>query len=129
MDIVYAQTPRLLLAAAPDVFANDIFAMKGGGEQSFRSGHAAPFHYHRCCLISVYSNSRFHQLTTSEATPDLAPLLSQAISHNKPKLLYRSVDVCDLDLPAFKWATNPLRDEGVHFGSVCLIVDLFTIEK
>jgi predicted nucleotidyltransferase component of viral defense system len=30
MDSTYADTVRLLLAAAPDVFANDIFAMKGG---------------------------------------------------------------------------------------------------
>ena len=30
MDKTYADTVRLLLAAAPDVFANDIFAMKGG---------------------------------------------------------------------------------------------------
>ncbi|MGH9784358.1 MAG: nucleotidyl transferase AbiEii/AbiGii toxin family protein, partial [Terriglobia bacterium] len=30
MDESYAQTVRLLLRAAPDVFANDIFAMKGG---------------------------------------------------------------------------------------------------
>ena len=30
MDKVYAQTVRLLLTAAPEVFANDIFAMKGG---------------------------------------------------------------------------------------------------
>lgn len=30
MDAIYAQTVRLLLMAAPDVFANDIFAMKGG---------------------------------------------------------------------------------------------------
>lgn len=30
MDKAYADTARLLLTAAPDVFANDIFAMKGG---------------------------------------------------------------------------------------------------
>jgi predicted nucleotidyltransferase component of viral defense system len=30
MDKTYADTVRLLLTAAPDVFANDIFAMKGG---------------------------------------------------------------------------------------------------
>lgn len=30
MDNSYAPTARLLLTAAPDVFANDIFAMKGG---------------------------------------------------------------------------------------------------
>jgi Nucleotidyl transferase AbiEii toxin, Type IV TA system len=30
MDKVYADTVRLLLKVAPDVFANDIFAMKGG---------------------------------------------------------------------------------------------------
>jgi predicted nucleotidyltransferase component of viral defense system len=30
MDKAYADTVRLLLAVAPDVFANDIFAMKGG---------------------------------------------------------------------------------------------------
>jgi predicted nucleotidyltransferase component of viral defense system len=30
MDKAYADTVRLLLTAAPDVFANDIFAMKGG---------------------------------------------------------------------------------------------------
>ena len=30
MDESYAQTVRLLLRAVPDVFANDIFAMKGG---------------------------------------------------------------------------------------------------
>ncbi len=30
MDRTYAETVRLLLTAAPDVFANDIFAMKGG---------------------------------------------------------------------------------------------------
>lgn len=30
MDKVYADTVRLLLAAVPEVFANDIFAMKGG---------------------------------------------------------------------------------------------------
>ena len=30
MDTLYAQTVRLLLAVAPDVFANEIFAMKGG---------------------------------------------------------------------------------------------------
>jgi predicted nucleotidyltransferase component of viral defense system len=30
MDRAYADTVRLLLTAAPDVFANDIFAMKGG---------------------------------------------------------------------------------------------------
>jgi predicted nucleotidyltransferase component of viral defense system len=30
MDKVYADTVRLLLTAAPEVFANDIFAMKGG---------------------------------------------------------------------------------------------------
>ena len=30
MDESYAQTVRLLLRAAPEVFANDIFAMKGG---------------------------------------------------------------------------------------------------
>ena len=30
MDKAYADTVRLLLSAAPDVFANDIFAMKGG---------------------------------------------------------------------------------------------------
>lgn len=30
MDNIYAQTVRLLLMAAPDVFANEIFAMKGG---------------------------------------------------------------------------------------------------
>ena len=30
MDKVYADTVRLLLRVAPDVFANDIFAMKGG---------------------------------------------------------------------------------------------------
>ncbi|MBM3341101.1 MAG: nucleotidyl transferase AbiEii/AbiGii toxin family protein [Betaproteobacteria bacterium] len=30
MDKVYADAVRLLLAAAPEVFANDIFAMKGG---------------------------------------------------------------------------------------------------
>lgn len=30
MDNLYAQTVRLLLTAAPDVFANEIFAMKGG---------------------------------------------------------------------------------------------------
>lgn len=30
MDKAHADTVRLLLAAAPDVFANDIFAMKGG---------------------------------------------------------------------------------------------------
>lgn len=30
MDKTYADTLRLLLTAAPDVFANDIFALKGG---------------------------------------------------------------------------------------------------
>ena len=30
MDKTYADTVRLLLAVSPDVFANDIFAMKGG---------------------------------------------------------------------------------------------------
>lgn len=30
MDTLYAQTVRLLLTVAPDVFANEIFAMKGG---------------------------------------------------------------------------------------------------
>lgn len=30
MDKNYADTVRLLLAVAPEVFANDIFAMKGG---------------------------------------------------------------------------------------------------
>jgi len=30
MDKTYADAVRLLLAAAPEVFANDIFAMKGG---------------------------------------------------------------------------------------------------
>lgn len=30
MDKAYADTVRPLLTAAPDVFANDIFAMKGG---------------------------------------------------------------------------------------------------
>jgi hypothetical protein len=30
MDKAYADAVRLLLAAAPEVFANDIFAMKGG---------------------------------------------------------------------------------------------------
>ena len=30
MDKVYADAVRLLLATAPEVFANDIFAMKGG---------------------------------------------------------------------------------------------------
>ena len=30
MDKTYADTVRLLLAIVPDVFANDIFAMKGG---------------------------------------------------------------------------------------------------
>ena len=30
MDKIYADTVRLLLAVAPDVFANDIFALKGG---------------------------------------------------------------------------------------------------
>lgn len=30
MDKTYADTVRLLLAVAPDVFANGIFAMKGG---------------------------------------------------------------------------------------------------
>ena len=30
MDKAYADTVRLLLTAAPDVFANNIFAMKGG---------------------------------------------------------------------------------------------------
>ena len=30
MDKVYADAVRLLLAAAPEVFANDIFAMKPG---------------------------------------------------------------------------------------------------
>jgi len=30
MDTIYAQTVRLLLTIAPDIFANDIFAMKGG---------------------------------------------------------------------------------------------------
>src|SRR5690606_26943680 len=30
MDKAYADTVRLLLAIVPDVFANDIFAMKGG---------------------------------------------------------------------------------------------------
>src|SRR3546814_757140 len=30
MDKTYADTVRLLLAVAPDVFANDIFALKGG---------------------------------------------------------------------------------------------------
>lgn len=30
MDKVYAATVRLLLQAAPDVFASDLFAMKGG---------------------------------------------------------------------------------------------------
>jgi hypothetical protein len=30
MDKGYADTVRLLLAITPDVFANDIFAMKGG---------------------------------------------------------------------------------------------------
>lgn len=30
MDKTYADTVRLLLAIMPDVFANDIFAMKGG---------------------------------------------------------------------------------------------------
>ena len=30
MDKGYAETVRLLLAVAPEVFANDIFAMKGG---------------------------------------------------------------------------------------------------
>jgi hypothetical protein len=30
MDKLYADAVRVLLAAAPDVFANDIFAMKGG---------------------------------------------------------------------------------------------------
>lgn len=30
MDKVYADTVRLVLKVAPDVFANDIFAMKGG---------------------------------------------------------------------------------------------------
>ncbi len=30
MDKAYADTVRLLLQVAPDVFANDIFAMKGG---------------------------------------------------------------------------------------------------
>src|SRR5260370_32182082 len=30
MDKTYADTVRLLLAVAPDVFANDIFVMKGG---------------------------------------------------------------------------------------------------
>src|SRR3546814_5285140 len=30
MDKTYADTVRLLLAVAPDVFANDIFATKGG---------------------------------------------------------------------------------------------------
>jgi len=30
MDKAYADAVRLLLAAAPEVFANDTFAMKGG---------------------------------------------------------------------------------------------------
>lgn len=30
MDKSYADTVRLLLQVVPDVFANDIFAMKGG---------------------------------------------------------------------------------------------------
>lgn len=30
MDRTYADTVRLLLAIVPDVFANDVFAMKGG---------------------------------------------------------------------------------------------------
>jgi Nucleotidyl transferase AbiEii toxin, Type IV TA system len=30
MDRAYADTVRLLLSAAPDVFANNIFALKGG---------------------------------------------------------------------------------------------------
>lgn len=30
MDKSYADTVRLLLTIAPEVFANDIFAMKGG---------------------------------------------------------------------------------------------------
>jgi len=42
MDKVYADTVRLLLAIAPDVFRNDIFALKGRhGDQSVRAGHAA----------------------------------------------------------------------------------------
>jgi len=30
MDKAYADTVRLLLSVAPDVFASDVFAMKGG---------------------------------------------------------------------------------------------------
>ena len=43
MDKVYADTVRLLLKVAPDVFANDIFAMKGGTAiNHLRDGHATP---------------------------------------------------------------------------------------
>ena len=35
MDKSYANTVRLLLAVAPEVFANDIFAMKGGTAINF----------------------------------------------------------------------------------------------
>jgi len=38
MDKTYADTVRLLLAVVPDVFANDIFAMKGGLHRKQGSG-------------------------------------------------------------------------------------------
>lgn len=44
MDRTYADTVRLLLAVAPEVFANDIFAMKGGTAINWsllQCGHAA----------------------------------------------------------------------------------------
>ena len=42
MDRAYADTVRLLLAIAPEVFANDIFAMKGGTATRRSSGWNVP---------------------------------------------------------------------------------------
>ena len=42
MDKTYADTVRLLLAVAPDVFANDIFSMKGGTAINLFDGLRSP---------------------------------------------------------------------------------------
>jgi hypothetical protein len=49
MDKAYADTVRLLLQVAPDVFANEIFAMKGGtGINPCRDGRSHSLSLHPC---------------------------------------------------------------------------------
>jgi hypothetical protein len=66
MDKGYADTVRLLLAVAPEVFANDIFAMKGGtSNQPLRAGHAPPLGGYRC-RVSPWQVPREESLAAIE---------------------------------------------------------------